>query len=74
MCVCFVDYYRGNMIAVTSACEQMNCIVKLASFILNHQFFTMDCSSRSSFMKCLRMAVRIAGCDNRDVSICIKVR
>ena len=61
------------MVAITSACEQMESIVKLAAFMLNHQYFTMDCGNDAAFIKGLRMAVRVAGCENRHVTICIKV-
>uniref|UniRef100_A0A7M5WVD3 Uncharacterized protein n=2 Tax=Clytia hemisphaerica TaxID=252671 RepID=A0A7M5WVD3_9CNID len=63
---------RGNLITVTSAPNQMLCIVKLSTFMLSHQFFDVDCTNKASFIKCLRVAVRIAGCDNRNVSLCIQ--
>ena len=66
-------FFRGNLISVATTLGEMHCVVRLVSFMLNHQFFEMDCSNKISFMKCLRMAVRIAGCENRNVTLCIQV-
>lgn len=61
------------MIVVASAVEHMKSITRLVSFMLNYHYVEMNCSSIEMFLKKLRMAVRTAGCENKQVTICIKV-
>lgn len=65
--------FRGNAVVVTSAVQQISSIVRLIAFMLNHDYVEMNCSTKDMFIKNLRMAVRTAGCENKEVTICIKV-
>lgn len=61
------------MIAVTGEVEQMNAIVKLSIFMLGYHQQIIDCSSTTSFLQGLRMVARMAGCDQENVCIILKV-